>query len=108
MKTIETTCAGIAAMLLTGSANAALSDSDAAQLMTKYNCQACHAVDRKLVGPGFKDIAKKYAGDSSAAERLAQKIKTGSSGVWGAIPMPPTNVPDAERSAMAAWILGLK
>lgn len=108
MKTIEMTCAGIAAMLLMGSANAAISDSDAAQLMAKYNCQACHAVDRKLVGPGFKDIAKKYAGDNSAAEKLAQKIKMGSSGVWGPIPMPPNNVPDAQRSGMVAWILGLK
>ena len=108
MKTIELICAGIAAMLLTEAANAALSDSDAAKLLTKYNCQGCHAVDSKLVGPGFKDVARKYAGDKSAAERLAQKIKTGSSGVWGPIPMPPTNVPDAERSAMVTWILGLK
>jgi len=108
MKMIGLTCTAIAAAMLTEAASAALSDSEAKQLMTKYNCQACHAVDKKLVGPGFKDIATKYAGDRSATERLAQKIKTGGGGVWGPIPMPPNNVPDAERNELVAWILGLK
>jgi cytochrome c len=108
MKMIGLTCTAIAAVMLTDAASATLSDSEAKQLMTKYNCQACHAVDKKLVGPGFKDIATKYAGDRSAAERLTQKIKTGGGGVWGPIPMPPNNVPDAERNELVAWILGLK
>lgn len=108
MKMIGLTCTAIAAALLTDAASAGLSDSEAKQMMTKYNCQACHAVDKKLVGPGFKDIAKKYAGDKSAAEKLSQKVKTGGVGVWGQIPMPPNNVPDTERNEMVAWILGLK
>ena len=108
MKKIGLSCAAIATVMFGGAATAALSDSDAKQLMTKYNCQACHAVDKKLVGPGFKDVATKYATDKSAAERLAQKIKTGGGGVWGPIPMPPNNVPDAERNELVAWILGLK
>jgi cytochrome c len=81
MKMIGLTCTAIAAVMLTDAASAALSDSEAKQLMTKYNCQACHAVDKKLAGPGFKDVATKYAGDRSAAERLTQKI--GSSGNSG-------------------------
>jgi cytochrome c len=101
-------CIAIATAMLTDAASATLNDSEAKQLMTKYNCQACHAVDKKLVGPGFKDVATKYAGDRSAAEKLAQKIKTGGGGVWGPIPMPPNNVPDSERSELVAWILGLK
>jgi cytochrome c len=89
-------------------AQAAISDADAAKLMTKYNCQACHMVDKKLVGPAFKDVAKKYAGDSSAAEKLQNKVKNGSTGVWGAIPMPPNNVPPADLGALVEWILSLK
>jgi cytochrome c len=108
MRTIGLTCAAIAGITLTAAANAGLTDSEGKQLMAKYNCQACHALDTKLVGPGFKDIAKKYAGDQSATEKLAQKIKTGGSGVWGPIPMPPNNVPDGDRNALTAWILSLK
>src|ERR1700747_3137011 len=102
MRTIGLTCAAIAGVILTTTANAALTDSEGTQLMAKYNCQACHTVDKKLVGPGFKDVAKKYAGDQSAAEKLALKIKTGGGGVWGPIPMPPNNVPDGDRNALTA------
>ena len=108
MRTIELTCVAMAGIALASAANAGLTDPEGTQLMAKYNCQACHAIDKKLVGPGFKDVAKKYAGDSSAAERLAQKIKTGGGGVWGPIPMPPNNVPDGDRNALTAWILSLK
>src|SRR5215510_9234626 len=69
---------------------------DAASLLAKYNCAACHTVDKQLVGPAFKDVAAKYAGDATAPAKLAQKIKSGGSGAWGAIPMPPNNVPDAD------------
>jgi cytochrome c len=65
-------------------------------------------VDKKIVGPSYKDVAAKYAGDSAAAAKLQQKVKNGSSGVWGAIPMPPNNVPDADLKAMVEWILGAK
>ena len=57
-------------------------------LATAKNCMACHAIDRKLVGPSYKDVAKKYASDKGAADALAAKIQKGGSGVWGAIPMP--------------------
>jgi cytochrome c len=79
--------------------------SDAAQLMTKYNCQACHTVDKKLVGPAYKDVAAKYASDKGALVKLEQKVKSGGSGVWGAIPMPPNNVPDADLKTLVEWIL---
>jgi cytochrome c len=74
----------------------------------KYNCLACHAVDKKLVGPAYKDVAKKYANDKSAPEKLEHKVKNGGSGVWGTIPMPPNNVPDADIRTLVHWILSLK
>ena len=82
--------------------------ADATPLLTKYNCQACHSVDKKLVGPTYKEIAAKYAGDAGAPAKLAQKIKTGGSGVWGQIPMPPNNVPDADLKTVVDWILAQK
>jgi cytochrome c len=81
---------------------------DASQLATKYNCTACHAVDKKVVGPSYKEVAAKYAGDSGAQAKLEQKVKNGGSGVWGAIPMPPNNVPDADLKTLVQWILGTK
>lgn len=108
MKTIGPICTAIASVALSAGAHAAISDSEAAQLTSKYHCQTCHAVDKKLVGPAFKDVAKKYAGDKSAPEKLAQKVKNGGSGAWGAIPMPPNNVPDADLNQLVAWVLGLK
>jgi cytochrome c len=89
-------------------AQSATSDADAAKLMTQYHCQACHAVDKKLVGPAFKDVAKKYAGDSAAAQKLEGEVKNGSSGNWGAIPMPPNNIPPADLKALVEWIVALK
>lgn len=81
---------------------------DAAPLAAKYNCTACHAADKKIVGPSYKEVAAKYAGDSGAAAKLEQKVKNGGGGVWGAIPMPPNNVPDADIKALVAWILSTK
>jgi len=73
------------------------------------NCMACHAVDKKLVGPAYKDVAKKYAGDAKAADMLATKIQKGGSGVWGAIPMPANpQVSEAEAKKLAAWVLSQK
>lgn len=75
-------------------------------LAKKNNCMSCHAVDKKMVGPAFIDISKKYAGDKDAAKMLAARIKGGSKGVWGQIPMPPNaNVKDADAEALAKWIL---
>ena len=91
-----------------GAAGAAADDAAATQLLTKYNCQACHTADKKLVGPSYKEIAAKYAGDAGAPAKLAAKIKSGGSGVWGAIPMPPNNVPDADLKTIVEWILAQK
>jgi cytochrome c551/c552 len=82
--------------------------TDATALAAKYNCQACHAVDRKLVGPSFKDVAAKYAGDADAPAKLEQKIKSGGSGVWGSTPMPPNSVPDEDLKTLVEWILAAK
>src|ERR1700684_4225044 len=78
-------------LMETSRANSTLSDADAAQFMAKYHCQACYTVDKQLVGPAFRDIAKKYRGDVSAAGKLQAKVKNGSTGVWGSIAMPPNN-----------------
>ena len=78
-------------------------------LAQSKNCMACHAVDKKLVGPSYKDVAAKYAGDSGAVDKLATKIQKGGAGVWGAIPMPANaNVNDEEAKKLAAWVLSLK
>ncbi len=78
-------------------------------LATAKNCMACHAVDKKLVGPAYKEVAKKYAGDKAAADKLAAKVMKGGSGVWGAIPMPANpQVNDAEAKKLVAWILSQK
>jgi cytochrome c len=78
-------------------------------LATSKNCMACHAVDKKLVGPAFKDVAKKYAGDKSAADKLATKIIKGGSGVWGPVPMPANpQVSEADAKKLAAWVLAAK
>lgn len=78
-------------------------------LATAKNCMACHAVDKKLVGPAFKDVAAKYAGQKDAADKLAAKIMKGGSGVWGPVPMPAnTQVNEAEAKKLATWVLSLK
>jgi cytochrome c len=84
----------------------ALANPDLAQ---KKNCLACHATDKKVIGPAYKDVAAKYAGQKDAADKLAQKIQKGGSGVWGAVPMPANpQVNEAEAKQLAAWVLGLK
>ena len=83
-------------------------DAAPTALLAKYNCQACYAVDKKLVGPAYKEVAAKYAGDSGAPAKLQQKAKAGGSGVWGTVPMPPNNVPDADLKTLVAWILAQK
>jgi cytochrome c len=75
-------------------------------LATSKNCMACHAVDKKIVGPAYKDVAAKYKGDKTAVDKLAAKIIKGGSGVWGAIPMPANpQVNEAEAKKLAAWIM---
>ena len=78
-------------------------------LATAKNCMACHAVDKKLVGPAYKDVAAKYAGDKTAVDKLSQKIIKGGSGVWGPVPMPANpQVSEAEAKQLVHWILSLK
>ena len=78
-------------------------------LATSKNCMACHAVDKKLVGPSYKDVAAKYAGQKDAVDMLAGKIIKGSAGVWGPIPMPANaQVNEADAKKLAAWVLAQK
>lgn len=96
------------ALSVTAALSAAPAFADLA-LATSKNCLACHAVDKKLVGPAYKDVAAKYKGDKTAADKLAAKIIKGGSGVWGAVPMPANSqVNEAESKKLAAWILSLK
>ena len=77
-----------------------------ADLAKKNNCLACHAVDKKIVGPAYQDVAKKYAGQADAETTLAKSIKAGGSGKWGPIPMPPqAQLSDADAKTLAAWVL---
>jgi cytochrome c len=79
------------------------------ELAQKKNCMACHAVDKKLVGPAYKDVAAKYAADKDAVKKLSEKIIKGGSGVWGPVPMPAnTQVSPAEAETLAKWILTTK
>jgi len=80
-----------------------------ADLAQKKNCMACHAVDKKLVGPAYKDVAAKYAGQKDAVDKLAVKVIKGGAGVWGPVPMPAnTAVSDAEAKQLVQWILSQK
>lgn len=82
--------------------------ADLALAMSK-NCMSCHAVDRKLLGPSFKDVADRYKDDKGASDRLAVKIMKGGSGVWGPVPMPANmQVSDADAKKLAAWVLSTK
>lgn len=99
-----------AGLLFAGGALAqAKVDPKAAEaLMTKSGCIACHAVDKKVIGPSYKDVSAKYKADKDAATKLAAKVKAGGVGVWGQIPMPPNaQVPDADIKTLVAWILTL-
>ncbi len=87
-------------------AAAASNEDPAQQLLTTNACIACHAVDRKLVGPGFREIAQRYQGQGDAAERLAKKIQEGGAGSWGQTPMPPhRHLGDADLKVMVGWIM---
>jgi len=90
-------------------ASAALPAAAQEELAKKHNCLACHAVDKKVVGPAYKEVAAKYRGDKSAEAKLVEKVKKGGVGVWGQVPMPPNAaVPDADVKALVKWILSQK
>ena len=80
-----------------------------AELFKKSNCMACHAVDQKRFGPSLKEVAAKYNGDATAADKLAKKIKAGGSGVWGQVPMPPQpQVSETDAVKLAEYVLSIK
>ncbi len=97
----------VAVMATAGIVMAGQAQADEALAKSK-NCMACHAIDKKLVGPAYKDVAAKYKGDAKAPAMLAEKIKAGGKGVWGQIPMPPNNVTPEEATKLANWVLAQK
>jgi cytochrome c len=102
---IPTLAAALVALSAFGAAPA-FAQADFAQ---KKNCMACHAVDKKVLGPAYKDVAAKYAGQKDAVDKLAAKVVKGGSGVWGNVPMPANpQVTDAEAKQLVQWILTLK
>lgn len=98
--------------ILVGTTLAVLASGSAmanADLAKAKNCMACHSVDNKVVGPAYKEVAKKYAGDKTAENKLVQKVMKGGSGVWGAIPMPANpQVSEAEARTLVKWVLAIK
>ena len=103
MKLLKTLLLAGAGLLIAGQASA-----DEALAKAK-NCMSCHAVDKKVVGPSYKDVAKKYAGNAAAVAELEAKVKKGRSGKWGTVPMPPNPaVSDADIKKLVAWILATK
>lgn len=96
----------LTALALASAAVPALANEELAK---KNACTACHAIDKKLVGPAYKDVANKYRGDAKAEAMLVEKVKKGGSGVWGPVPMPPNaNVKDEDVKTLVKWVLSLK
>ena len=96
----------VAGVLATGAARAADSGEE---LMKKDGCTACHSVDKKVVGPAYKEVAAKYRSDKTAEAKLIEKVKKGGVGVWGQVPMPPnSHVSDADVKTLVKWVLSLK
>ena len=113
MRTVSTLVPDFALAAALTAAASALPTPAAAQdvqaLLQKNLCITCHAVDRKIVGPAFKDVAAKYANEADAKKTLARHIRAGSSGRWGAVPMPPNvNVNETDAEALATWVLAQK
>ena len=95
---------GLAASAL--ASNAAIANADLAKAK---NCMACHAIATKVVGPSYKDVAAKYAGQKDAEDKLVQKVMKGGGGVWGPVPMPAnTQVSEAEAQTLVKWVLSQK
>ena len=79
------------------------------ELAKKNACTACHSIEKKLVGPAYKEVALKYKGDATAEAKLIDKVKKGGKGVWGEVPMPPNGaVKDEDVKTLVKWILALK
>lgn len=100
--------AGLAAAAGLGLPAPAHAQADIEAAMSKAGCLACHAKDKKLIGPSYKDVAAKYKGQGDAVARLSEKVRKGSQGVWGPVPMPPTTADkfaDADLKAAIEWVL---
>jgi cytochrome c len=99
----------VAGLLFAGSASAAMDNKAAEDLMKRDGCAACHAIDRKVIGPAYQDVAAKYKTDKDALAKLSDKVKKGGVGVWGQSSMPPNaQVSDADIKQLVTWILSLK
>ena len=97
-----------AAMIAAATAVVVTSAGANEELAKKHNCLACHTLDKKSVGPAYKEIAKKYKGQAGVEAKLADKVKKGGQGVWGPVPMPPSAaVPDGDIKALVDWIMKL-
>ena len=105
MKALLLAIVAASSMLVTAQVNAA----DASALAQKSGCLACHSIDKKVLGPAYKDVAAKYKGDKTAEAKLVAKVKAGGSGVWGPMPMPPmgAQVKEADITTIVQWILSL-
>jgi len=105
MKALLLAIVAASSMLVAAQVNAA----DASALAQKSGCLACHSVDKKVLGPAYKDVAAKYKGDKTAEAKLVAKVKAGGSGVWGPMPMPPmgAQVKEADITTIVQWVLSL-
>lgn len=107
MKAMIPAIAAGALFAATWAGNAAAASPD--ELLKSSGCTACHAIDKKLVGPAYKDVAAKYRGQKGVEAKLAEKVKKGGSGVWGPVPMPPNaQLKDEDIHTMVKYILSLK
>jgi cytochrome c len=100
--------AWLAALAFVATVPVAHAQANIEATMTKAGCLACHAKDKKLVGPAYKDVAAKYKGQAGVAAKLAEKVRKGGSGVYGPVPMPPTGpdkISDADLAAAIEWVL---
>lgn len=101
--------AGAAALALGAMNGAAAADAAKVEaLLKQHNCVSCHGTDKKILGPAYKDVAKKYKGQKNAVALLVKKVKAGGKGAWGPVPMPPNDkAGDADIKLMVEWILSL-
>ena len=106
---MKTLVSGVALTCVAAFAAAPARAQNVDELLKKHACLSCHAVDKKLVGPSYKEVAAKYRNQKDAQKLLVEKVKKGGVGAWGQIPMPPNPaVPDADLNAMVKWILAQK
>ncbi len=99
---------GLTFVVCSGASHAQTVPAGLTEKMQKNGCTGCHAIDKKSVGPAFKEVASRYKSDKAAQTKLVAKIKAGGSGVWGAIPMPPQSIKDEEAKALVTLLLQLR